>query len=329
MPSLRTILQLSPVRRSVLGVLLLITATPVSGQTAAQPGGDFETVVTLPSAGGTENIAEGSDGALYVTGIDDKVVWKVTHDGRAGTVTEFAKIPTVAAVVGVAASTDGVVVTVFGTPFRKPAAGGGAPQIDFSDIDPQVIALDRSGKVVATIHGEKGQAFNGIARVPTSSPGAGPDTYLIADSNASTIWRLDLGTRRLTSWLRDPLLAPVAGSPAGANGIKVRGGWVYVSVSGANAVYRVRMGADGRPDGSLTRIGEGVRPDDFDVAADGSVYLSSGTAVYRLPPGGAFVKILDNVPNGAAMLVSRDGRWVYWPTRGGTAPQRVLRTPVR
>ena len=301
---------------------LLIAASVVSATSVLAQQAEYETFATFPTSGGTENIVEGSDGAIYVTGIDDKVVWRVTPDGTVGSVATFATIPNVAAVVGIAPSADGVVITAFAKPFRLPPAGGGAPQINFADVAPEVIVLDKTGTITATVPGQKGNAFNGIAR-------ASNGVYLMADSNGSTIWRFDLAKKQIEPWLEDDLLAPPSGQPIGANGIKVRDGQVYVSLSGRSAIYRVGIDGGGRPQGSLVKVEEGVRPDDFDVAKDGSIYLASGMTLYRIARTGEVTKMLDNVPGGAATMVSADGRWVYWPTRGGTMPQRLLRAAIK
>jgi hypothetical protein len=301
---------------------ILGSAAVRAQQAPVAPVGEYETYATFPTSGATENITQGGDGAIYVTGMDDKVVWRVTSDGMVSSVEKFATIPGVAAVVGVAPHDNGLVVTAFAKSFRLPPAGGGPPQINFSDVGPEVIVIDKTGSITATIPGQMGQAFNGIARVDSG-------VYLIADSNASTIWRVDVARKRIEPWLEDEALAPGGAAPIGANGIKVRNGYVYIGVSGRSMIYRIPIDGDGHPQDALTQVSEGIRPDDFDVAKDGTIYLSSGMTMYRISPSGEATKMLDNVPGGAATMVSSDGKWVYWPTRGGTMPQRLLRAPIR
>jgi len=305
-----------------IAVGILVSAAVRAQQAPVAPAGEYETYATFPTAGATENITQGGDGAIYVTGMDDKVVWRVTSDGMVSSVERFAAIPGVAAVVGVAPDDNGLVVTAFAKPFRLPPAGGGPPQINFSDVGSEVIVINKTGAITATIPGQKGQAFNGIAR-------AANGVYLIADSNASTIWRLDLARKQIEPWLEDEALAPGGAAPIGANGIKVRNGYVYIGVSGRSMIYRIPIDGDGRPQDALTQVSEGIRPDDFDIATDGTIYLSNGMTMYKILPSGQAIKMLDNVPGGAATMVSSDGKWVYWPTRGGTMPQRLLRTPVK
>jgi hypothetical protein len=301
---------------------ILASAAALAQQAPVVPAGEYETYATFPTSGATENITQGGDGAIYVTGMDDKVVWRVTSDGMVGSVEKFATIPGVAAVVGIAPNESGLVVTAFAKPFRLPPAGGGPPQINFSDVGSEVIVIDKTGAITATIPGKMGHAFNGIAR-------AANGVYLIADSNAATIWRVDLARKQIEPWLEDEALSPGGAAPIGANGIKVRNGYVYIGVSGRSMIYRIAIDGDGHPQDALTQVSEGIRPDDFDVAKDGTVYLSSGMALYKVLPSGQAIKMLDNVPGGAATMVSGDGQWVYWPTRGGTMPQRLLRAPVR
>jgi len=49
----------------------------------------------------------------------------------------------------------------------------------------------------------------------------------------------------------------------------------------------------------------------------------------KVSPAGEVTKFLDNVPNGASTWVTKDGKWLYWPTRGGDAPQRLLRVALK
>ena len=303
--------------------------TRLLGQTPEILDSRVETVATLPSAGATENICQTTDGLIYVTGFDDHALWTIRPGGM---VDKFATISNTTAVLGVAASTNGVVITAFTKPFRgrqlaggqTPAAGGGAPAapaLDLSDVGSEVIVLDREGHTTAVIPGEKGQAFNGIAS-------AGNGLYLIADSNASTVWRFDPTKKRIDAWLKDAVFAPTTTALIGANGIKVHDDWVYVSVTSRNAIYRVRMDSHGQPQGPVVMFTQGVRADDFDVAKDGSMFVPVGTVMYKISPAGEIGRFLENVPNGAAALVSRDGKWLYWPTRGGSAPQRLLRVAL-
>jgi hypothetical protein len=114
------------------------------------------------------------------------------------------------------------------------------------------------------------------------------------------------------------------------NGIKVRSGWVYFSAPARIGLYKIQISSDGKPQGVPVKVEEGLRPDDFDVAANGDVYFPVGTTLYRVAASGNDpVKFTDPIPPGASALVSADQKWVYWSTRGGTGNQRVVRVAIR
>ncbi|PYS04514.1 MAG: hypothetical protein DMG15_14805 [Acidobacteria bacterium] len=281
-------------------------------QNAAAANNKVEPVATLPSSANTENIAQGADGSFYVTGLPDRVLYKITPNGR---VENFYTAPSLSAFVGVATNKDEIVLGVFQRPYLRPGSGqaGGPPQLDMSNVGSQILILDNKGKMKATIDGQAGQFFNGIAY-------AGNRSYLITDTAGTTILRLDTAARKIEPWFKNDLLAR-------QNGIKVHNGWVYVACT--DKLYRIQMDSNGKPKGGPMLFAQGVRTDDFSIAPDGSLYTSSGMTVFKVSPTGEVTKFLDNVPNGASTWVTKDGKWLYWPTRGGDAPQRLLRVALK
>ncbi len=169
--------------------LYLFTAGLVTqAQNAGAANNRVETIATLPSSANTENIAQGADGSFYVTGLPDRVLYKITPNGR---VENFYTAPSLSAFVGVATNKDEIVLGVFQRPYLRPNSGqgGGPPQLDMSNVGSQVLILDTKGKLKATINGQEGQFFNGIAY-------AGNGSYLITDTAGTTILRLDLPQRK-------------------------------------------------------------------------------------------------------------------------------------
>jgi|RhiMetdeSRZDD1v2_1073273.scaffolds.fasta_scaffold03889_5 catechol 2,3-dioxygenase-like lactoylglutathione lyase family enzyme len=284
-------------------------------QTASEAAPAFESVATIPAAD-TENLTETADGSIYVTTMDAKTVYRVTSDRR---VEKFATLPSVAYVLGITNDGDSFALTATERTFRRSGVAGQPPQIDFSDAGSQVLLLDKTGKITATVPGPKGSFFNGI-----TTAGTRRGVYLIADSNGDTIWQVDARAKHLEPWLKDPALAPNETVRIGANGIKVQNGWVYINSRGT--MYRVRIGSDGKAKGGLTMLAQGIRTDDFAVADDGTIYLTSMT---KISPAGQVSPFLERVPTGPAMIVSRDQRWLYWSTRGSDPQQRLLRVAIR
>ena len=74
---------------------------------------------------------------------------------------------------------------------------------------------------------------------------------------------------------------------------------------------------------------QGVRADDFAIAPDGTIYLPSGTKMMKISPKGEVSEFLDNIQNGPSAWIPKDGKWLYWPTRGGDAQQRLLRVAIK
>src|SRR5438477_13180403 len=63
--------------------LYLFTAGLVTqAQNAGAANDRVETIATLPSSANTENIAQGADGSFYVTGLPDRILYKITPNGR-------------------------------------------------------------------------------------------------------------------------------------------------------------------------------------------------------------------------------------------------------
>ncbi|MDO8794663.1 MAG: hypothetical protein Q7J25_08595, partial [Vicinamibacterales bacterium] len=151
--------------------LTLLAAGVAAAPVTAQP----EAVATFPSDQATENIVQAADGAIYVTGNADRVVWRVTPGG---VVERWADLTGQSVILGVAMAPEGAVVTATARPvMRAPAPGAtaAAPQLDLSDVGPRVLVLDTGGRVAATVEGQKGSLLNGITA-------GGPGWYLVADS---------------------------------------------------------------------------------------------------------------------------------------------------
>jgi sugar lactone lactonase YvrE len=305
-----------------LAIQFVPTSAVSGGQDSASNTTAMETFATIPSAAATENICQGEDGAFYVTGSEDRVVWRIDSAGK---VSKFAGIPSMNLILGVASYDGGLVLTAFRNPVRRPPPQASPPGarggLDLSDAGPTIVVLDKSGNVTSQISGEKGAAFNGLAK-------AGEGWFLAADANGASIWRVDPGQNKITLWLKDSHLAPTATSPLGANGIKVHNDWVYVSVTGTEMIYRVQIGPDQKPKGELALFAKGFRPDDFDITTDGTMYAPTADSMEKVSPTGDVSLFLGGVGNPPSALVDKSGGWLYWPTRGGKDPQRLVRVPI-
>jgi sugar lactone lactonase YvrE len=281
-----------------------------------------ETVATIPSPAFNENISEDTDGTFYVTGAFESNLWKISG-GKAEKLAHFDQY---AVILGVAALPDSLVVGAFRRDFRQPSG------IDFAGVGSEILMLDKkTGKIVATAQGQKGQVFNGMVA-------DGRGKVLITDSLGASVWQFDPQSRALSLWLKDDALASSSATALGANGIKVAGDWVYVANRDKLSIFRVRIDAGGKAQGPLNLVVKDLpHADDFAVAADGTIYLPPGdqaksSPMLRIAPNGEVTPHAVG-PAGASAMVSRDGKWVYWATNAGLAPktpdpQRLLRVPA-
>ena len=267
----------------------------------------IETVATLPAPRNTENIGQGNDGSFYVTSLDDRILWKITPGGM---VENFFSDPSLSAFVGVATDKDDIVLGVFQRPYLRPGEGY---HIDMSNVGSQILILDKNGKRKATLDGQTGQFFNGIAR-------AGEGVFLITDENGTAVLRLDTTDKKITPWIKDALLDH-------PNGIKVHNGWVYIGCR--DKIYRVQMDSHLLPKGGPVLFAQGPEVDDFAIAPDGTMYIPSETDMWKVSPTGEVSKFLDNAPNGPSAWVTKDGKWLYWPTRLGADRRQLVRVALK
>jgi len=355
-------MKLSLTAALLVGASALVTASyaqapaaaPAAGAPAAAPAAPAAPAITfdnmdpkvktfanLGTVEATENICQAADGSLFVTLINVSKLLKVSADGK--TVTEFASVPNTANMLGVGCGTDPEVVAItFGKTFRgTPAvpATATAPAVpagpnNFADNDVHAWVYDLSGKVMADIPLAKGLGLNGF-------DAAGGNVYYGGNSGKPEIVKVDTKAKTATTWFdakdyAGPAPVPPAGPPIAVNGVRFAAGYVYFRgiKPGSNpavpGIYRVQVGADGKPTGTPQTIQEGLATDDFDVTPDGSVILPSGTTLYKISPTGMQTKIADPVVGGPSLVVSKDGKTAYWPTRvAGTATmQRVLTVAI-
>ena len=272
-----------------------------------------QTFALMPSPRPTENICQQADGLLYVTLIDDKKVVSIDQQGK---LSDFVAIPSATGLLGVACGEGEIAVGVFTKTFRN------IPK-RYSDTGTHIMIYDLAGRLKTDIVGVKTAGINGLAY-------GGKGLYYGADSASGTIYRIDVATGKMTPWFRDDRFAPNTDAGAGMNGLKVKNGWLYFSGPVMNGIFKIRIGPDGEAQGAYQPVELGLRVDDFDVANDGSVYFPAGGIFYKVSAEGVVTPIAYPIQGGPDAVVSIDGKWVYWSTRGGTGgPQRVNRIALQ
>lgn len=221
-----------------------------------------------------EGIAAADDGTLYLSG-NRGLDFSRSDYFRAARGELIARRP------------DGAERIVFRTPT---GATAGVP----------VVGSD--GTLYLTSHGEEPTIWRipreGEARVLARLPrGAwpngldlGPDGQLYApDSALGLVWRIDPATGRAERALVDPqlLARPLVSLAPGANGGHFRGRDLLVTVSDRTTVLKYTLDAEGRF-GPGTVVATGIPGDDFAVASDGTLYVTThpyDTVVEVTPDG--------------------------------------------
>jgi sugar lactone lactonase YvrE len=222
------------------------------------------------------------------------------------------------------------------------------------------LALDRAGTLWAT-GGELGKAPGLIWRIDAHGRveqwtsiadavflnGATPHTdgqhLLVAESITGRILAVDMHTAGASTWVADERLKPVGEGIPGANGVKIFGGHIHVSVTSRNLLLRARIGRDGAC-GPLETWAENLRADDFAFDTQGAAYIATHPAnsVMRLGPDGARTTLagpdagavgstaaaFGRAPADAQALYVTTNGGLWSPYQGAPQPAKLLRLEV-
>lgn len=262
------------------------------------------TVASYPAGTFLENLAEAPDGTLLVTSYFDRTLLAWDGTGAPVALASLDVHP-----VGVLVRDDGIVLTAHGKSFAEGPA--------FRQTNAFVI-LGPDGEPVRTIPVPDALFLNGLVEIT-------PGIILAADSLAGRIWQLDLASGAVKEWLADPLLAtdPAAtGQSPGANGLKIHDGWLYVSNSSRQALYRVPL--DGAAAAGPLKAFAATGPiDDFAFLPDGTIAAAShGAALIGIDAGGAVSTLLADGCDGCTSVAVRRGGGAHRPHHGQPSRRR-------
>ncbi|CAI4211903.1 unnamed protein product [Parascedosporium putredinis] len=248
-----------------------------------------------------ENLAVRPSGSVLATRMDAPEVWHI--DPKEGTGSVLVTVPSALSTTGITELTPDVWVFSaanfsFGEPFGLAPGSMAVWKVDLSE-------------------GDEGAEPELVARFPDAGFLNGMATWdekrvLVGDTTSSAIYLLDVETGEFTTALDGPEVA-------GVNGIRVHDGAVYAVATTNTTLYKIPVTEDAALDGEAEVILQGLGMDDFDVAADGTIYAAvpSRNLVVRISPTARSPRL----PEARAPMTSSA------PLRSGSDAPRVMRAP--
>jgi len=222
------------------------------------------TVATWKARAFLENLAVDAEGSVFVTVYSHNRVDR--YDPATGATTTFAEVP--APPMGLAFDAGGMLWMTSGTLYEGPGF---------------IWRVERTGAVRQWCELPDATFMNGCTMHPNGR------MILACESSSGQIRGIDLGQPgRYDVWLQGDRLRPFVPKWPGSNGIKIREGWAWITVSGRRLLVRVPIQSDGSS--GAIEIGPGrLSADDFAFGMSGSLYITTHPehTLVRLDPSGA------------------------------------------
>jgi sugar lactone lactonase YvrE len=244
-------------------------STPTEDYYADHDGGKFApteatTAATWKAPAFLENLAVDADGAVFVTVHSHNRVDR--YDPATGETIPFAELP--APPMGLAFDAGCVLWVTGGTLYERPGF---------------IWRVERGGGVRQWCEFPDATFMNGGTLHPNGR------TLLACESSSGDILSIDLGQPgRWDVWLQGERLRPLVPKWPGSNGIKIREGWAWITVSGRKLLVRAPIQLDGSA-GAIEIAAGRLCADDFAFGMSGSLYIATHPehTLIRLDPSGA------------------------------------------
>jgi len=169
---------------------------------------------------------------------------------------------------GVAFDADGVLWVTGGTLYERPGF---------------IWRVERSGAVRQWCELPDATFMNGCTMHPNGR------TLLACESASGNILAIDVDKPgRWDVWLQGERLRPIVPKWPGSNGIKIRHGWAWITVSGRRLMVRVPIQPDGSA-GGIEVAATRLSADDFAIGMSSSLYITTHPehTLVRIDPSGA------------------------------------------
>ncbi|WYZ35714.1 hypothetical protein EsH8_X_000361 [Colletotrichum jinshuiense] len=251
-----------------------------------------------------ENLAVRSNGEIIATRMDAPELWLIDPRGRTGR--NLVTIPGIRGIQGITEVNPNVFVVTAGNYTVNPVVVSpgsmGVYRVDLTQRKPVVI---RAAALPDSIF------LNGVARWNDRE-------VLVADTEASAVYRVNVATGATATVLSGPDFATV-------NGLAVQGRNLYYTSTGNQTFFRVQLQQDATAAGPVQPIFSGRPMDDFALAEDGTAYISTmeQNLVIEVSPQGR-EKTIAGATDSLAVAASSSVRFapdrksLYVTTSGGT-----------
>lgn len=306
----------------ILTTLLNALCLPLYYFTAVQAATKTSTVEVLHQfANGTraENLCVLRNGDLLVTLLTEPSVYLVDTTSASPNTVLALSIPSHSSLLGITHVSRDTVAII----------GGNISAATLETISGSfaiyLLALseERHAQIRASFAIPGAKFLNGMATAPASR-----DLLLMADSTLGVVWRLDINTGNAEKAITDPLFGKMPGNPNPAlNGIRVWGEYLYFSNSNTGVLGSLRITPSGeRAAGAqaqtLAKAANGSTFDDFEVARDGTVFISvpTGFEIIRVAPDREAAVFVDDMridhPSSVQSITHNTERVLYVTTDG-------------
>ncbi|TVY27875.1 hypothetical protein LHYA1_G003043 [Lachnellula hyalina] len=301
-------------------------ASPAKGRQASGSGSSSVTqIYEFPNDTPVENIHVCDNGKLLLTSTGTNTVFSLDPSAPSPS-------PNVLATLNGTTGLTGIVAIA---PDTYAVSGGAHSSYSFANNSMSVSVIFAPGAcnvgtVLYSIPVPNTQMLNGMVALPGT-----PHVVLSSDSIGARIFRIDTLTRTVDVAFADPLLGPGAIVTLGANGLKIRDGYLYFANSGQGFFARVAIDGQGNKVGdietlaSLEDVGFSNAYDDFAFDGSGNAYVALHSfSVVKITPEGEQTVFAGGgnstfFKEPTSVALAGDGKAIFVTTGGATVDGTV------
>ncbi|TVY45274.1 hypothetical protein LSUB1_G000464 [Lachnellula subtilissima] len=312
----------------MLAIATTQTATPANRRQASGSGSSSVTqLYEFPNDTPIENIHLRGNGNLLLTSTGTNTVFSLDPSAPVPSPNVLATLNGTTGLTGIAA----IALDTYAV------SGGAASPYKFANNSMSVAVISAPGgcnvgTVLYSIPVPNTQMLNGMAALPGT-----PHVVLSSDSIGARIFRIDTLTRTVDVAFADPLLGPGEGAivTLGANGLKIRDGYLYFANSGQGFFARVAIDGQGNKVGdietlaTLEDVGFSNAYDDFAFDGSGNAYVALHSfSVVKITPEGEQTVFAGGgnstfIKEPTSVALAGDGKAIFVSTGGATVDGTV------